>query len=41
MLGDLSELVQKEIRFAKAEVTENISFKLKASFWMVAQVCSG
>lgn len=36
VLGDLSELVQKEIRFAKAEVTENISFKLKASFWMVA-----
>ena len=36
VLGDLSELVQKEIRLAKAEVTENISFKLKASFWMVA-----
>jgi hypothetical protein len=36
VLGDLSELVQKEIRLAKAEVTENISFKLKASVWMVA-----
>ena len=36
VLGDLSELVQKEIRLAKAEVTEKISAKLKASVWMVA-----
>jgi hypothetical protein len=36
VLADLSDLVQKEIRLAKAEVTEKISSKLQASVWMVA-----
>jgi hypothetical protein len=36
LLADLSDLVQKEIRLARAEVTENISAKLRASAWMVA-----
>ena len=36
VLGDLSELVQKEIRLARAEVTEKVSAKLQASIWMLA-----
>jgi hypothetical protein len=36
LLADLSDLVQKEIRLARAEVTEKISAKLQASVWMVA-----
>jgi VIT1/CCC1 family predicted Fe2+/Mn2+ transporter len=36
VLADLSDLAQKEIRLAKAEVTEKISSKLQASVWMVA-----
>jgi hypothetical protein len=35
VLADLSDLVQKEIRLAKAEVTEKINSKLHASIWMV------
>jgi uncharacterized membrane protein YqjE len=34
LLGDLSDLVQKEIRLAKAEVTEKITSKLQAGVWM-------
>ena len=34
LLGDLSDLVQKEIRLAKAELTDNITSKLQASVWM-------
>ena len=34
LLGDLSDLVQKEIRLAKAEVTERITAKLQAAVWM-------
>jgi hypothetical protein len=36
LLADLSDLVQKEIRLARAEVTEKISARLQASGWMVA-----
>jgi len=36
LLADLSELVQKEIRLARAELAHNISAKLHASAWMVA-----
>jgi Putative Actinobacterial Holin-X, holin superfamily III len=36
LLADLSDLVQKELRLAKAEVTENISARLQAGAWMVA-----
>ena len=35
LLGDLSDLVQKEIRLARAEVTEKISRRLEASLWFV------
>ena len=41
VLADLSDLVQKEIRLAKAEVTEKISSKLQASVWMVAAAVVG
>ena len=34
LLGDLSDLVQKEIRLAKAEVTEKMTSKLQAGVWM-------
>lgn len=36
LLADLSDLVQKELRLAKAEVAENISARLQAGVWMVA-----
>jgi Putative Actinobacterial Holin-X, holin superfamily III len=36
LLADLSDLVQKEFRLARAEVTEKISARLQASGWMVA-----
>jgi hypothetical protein len=41
LLGDLSDLVQKEIRLAKAEVTENISSKLQAGVWMTVAAFFG
>jgi uncharacterized membrane protein YqjE len=34
VLNDVSDLVQKEIRLARAEVTEKISAKLQAGVWM-------
>jgi hypothetical protein len=34
LLGDLSDLLQKEIRLAKAEVTERLTSKLHAGVWM-------
>src|SRR4030088_496615 len=33
LLGDLSDLVQKEIRLARAEVTDKITRRLEASVW--------
>jgi len=36
LLADLSDLVQKEIRLARAELTEKISAKLQASVWVIA-----
>jgi hypothetical protein len=36
LLADLSDLVRKEVRLARAEVTEKISAKLHASGWMMA-----
>lgn len=36
LLADLSDLVQKEIRLARAEVTEKISAKLQGGGWMAA-----
>jgi hypothetical protein len=41
LLGDLSDLVQKEIRLAKAEVTERLTFKLQAGVWMGAAALLG
>jgi hypothetical protein len=34
LLADLSDLVQKEIRLARAEVSEKISAKLQGGGWM-------
>ncbi len=34
LLGDLSDLVQKEIRLARAEVTDKITRRLEASVWL-------
>jgi hypothetical protein len=34
LLADLSDLVQKELRLAKAEVAENISSRLQAGVWI-------
>lgn len=36
LLADLADLVQKELQLAKAEVTEKITSRLRASMWMVA-----
>ena len=36
LFGDLGDLVQKEIQLAKAEITDKITSRLRASFWMVA-----
>jgi small-conductance mechanosensitive channel len=36
LLGDISDLVQKEIRLARAELTEKVSRRLEASAWFVA-----
>jgi uncharacterized membrane protein YgcG len=36
LLADLSDLVQKEIRLAKAEIGEKITSRLQASVWMAA-----
>lgn len=36
LFADLSDLVQKEIRLAKAEVSEKIASRLRASVWMIA-----
>ena len=33
LLGDLSDLVQKEIRLARAEVMDKVSRRLEASIW--------
>lgn len=35
LLADLGDLLQKEMQLAKAEVTEKITSRLKASIWMV------
>jgi hypothetical protein len=36
LLADLSDLVQKEVRLAKAEIGEKITSRLQASAWMAA-----
>jgi hypothetical protein len=41
LFADLSDLVQKEIRLAKAEVTEKIASRLRASVWMVVAAVLG
>jgi hypothetical protein len=41
LLADLGDLVQKEIQLAKAEVTEKITSRLRASVWMVAAAFMG
>ena len=41
LLADLGDLVQKEIQLAKAEVTEKITSRLRASVWMVAAAVMG
>jgi uncharacterized protein YacL len=35
LFADFAELVQKELQLAKAEITEKISSRLRASVWMV------
>jgi uncharacterized membrane protein YgcG len=36
LLADLSDLVQKEIRLARAELAEKISARVQASVWLIA-----
>ena len=35
LFADVSDLLQKEIRLAKAEVAQNVTARLQASAWMV------
>ncbi len=41
LVGDLSDLIRKEIRLAQAEVTEKVAGKLKAWAWMVVAALGG
>ena len=41
LLGDLAELVQKELQLAKTEISEKITSRLRASAWMVAAAVLG
>jgi uncharacterized protein YacL len=41
VLGDLSDLVQKEIRLARAEVTEKITSGVQAGVWMMVAALLG
>jgi uncharacterized membrane protein YqjE len=41
LFADLSDLLQKEIRLAKAEVMEKIASRLRAGVWMVVAVVLG
>jgi hypothetical protein len=34
VIGDLADLVQKEVRLARTELTEKLSLKLRAGVWM-------
>jgi hypothetical protein len=36
LFGDLGDLAQKEIQLAKAEITDKITSRLRASVWMVS-----
>jgi putative superfamily III holin-X len=36
LFADLADLLQKELRLAKTEITEKIVARLRASVWMVA-----
>ncbi len=36
VVGDLADLVQKELRLARAELSEKITAKLQAGIWMSA-----
>ena len=35
LLGDLADLLRKELQLAKTEITEKIVSRLRASVWMV------
>jgi uncharacterized membrane protein YgcG len=41
VFADLGDLVHKEIQLAKAEVTDKITSRLRASVWMVAAALMG
>ena len=34
VVGDLADLIQKELRLARAELTDKLSLKLRAGVWM-------
>ncbi|HWK34615.1 MAG TPA: phage holin family protein [Xanthobacteraceae bacterium] len=41
VFADLADLIQKEMQLARAEVTENVSKRLRAGGWMIAAVLLG
>ena len=41
VLADLSDLAQKELRLAKAEVTEKVAHRLRAGVWMAVAALFG
>jgi uncharacterized membrane protein YgcG len=36
VVSDLADLMQKEVRLAKAEITDNLSLGIRAGIWMAA-----
>jgi hypothetical protein len=41
LLGDLADLLRKELQLAKTEITEKIVSRLRASMWMVVASALG
>jgi len=41
IVEDAADLLQKEVRLAKAEIAENISAQIRAAMWMVAAAFIG
>jgi uncharacterized membrane protein YqjE len=41
VVGDVAELLQKEIKLAKVEVSEKISEKLRAGMWLFVAIGAG
>lgn len=41
LFGECTDLIEKELRLAKAEISENIAARLSAGMWMAASLMFG